>query len=99
MNTPNTNSTHLAVASAVGCRSSSVSSATESPQLTARQLHQVQQPTNAAAQGMKDYASAEKAGLAANLEVRLTEINRDLDQLAARVEKANHCLLRALSIS
>jgi hypothetical protein len=48
---------------------------------------------------MKDYAYAEKAGCGANMEVRLIEINRDLDQLAARVEKVNGCLLRALSIS
>lgn len=89
------NSTQLAIAClatlalTAGCKPSSESAATENRQATARQFDQVKQETKEAAQAMNDYAYAQKAEFVANMQVQLTEINRELDQLAARIEKAS----------
>ena len=45
--------------------------------------------TKEAAQEMKDYAYAQKAEFVAKMQGQLDEINRDLDQLAAKIEKAS----------
>jgi phage host-nuclease inhibitor protein Gam len=87
-------STQLAIAClatlalAAGCKPSSEPSATETRQATARQFDQVKQETKEAAQAMNDYAYAQKAEFVANMQVQLTEINRELDQLAAQIEKS-----------
>jgi ElaB/YqjD/DUF883 family membrane-anchored ribosome-binding protein len=88
-------STQLAIAClalsalAVGCKPSSEPPVTETRQAMERQLDQVQQATKEAGQEMKDYAYAEKAEFIAHMEVQLAQINKDLDQLAAKIEKAN----------
>jgi adenine-specific DNA methylase len=74
---------------AVGCKPSSEPSATETRDATARQLDQVKQETKEAAQEMNDYAYAQKAEFVATMQTQLAEINRDLDLLAAKIEKAN----------
>jgi hypothetical protein len=56
---------------------------------TAQQLDKVQAETKHAAQDMKDYAYAQKAEFVTNMQAQLDQINRDLDQLSAKVEKAN----------
>jgi hypothetical protein len=56
---------------------------------TAQQLDKVQEKTEAAAQDMKDYTFAQKAEFVEKMQGQLTELNRDLDQLAARVEKSS----------
>lgn len=89
------NSTHLAIAClflaalAVGCKPSSEPPATEGRQATARQLDQAKQETQAASQAMNDYAYTQKAEFVATMQTQLAEINRDLDQLAAKIEKAD----------
>jgi cytochrome c556 len=76
------------IALAVGCKPSSEPPATETRQATARQFDQVKQETKEAAQAMNDYAYAQKAEYVATRQAELAEINRELDQLAARIEIA-----------
>ena len=76
--------TFLAVtAFAVGCKKE---------QTTSQQLDKVQTETKEAAQDMKDYTVAQKAEFVAKMQGQLDEINRDLDQLAAKVEKSSDAI-------
>ena len=56
---------------------------------TSQQLDQVQAKTEAAAQDMKDYTYAQKAQFVEKMQGQLTELHRDVDQLAARIEKSS----------
>ena len=56
---------------------------------TSQQLDKVQAKTEEAAQDMKDYTYAQKAQFVEKMRAELTALNRDLDQLAARVEKSS----------
>ena len=56
---------------------------------TSQQLDKVQQKTAEAAQDMKDYTFAQKAEFTEKMRTQLAEINKDLDQLAARIEKSS----------
>jgi cytochrome c556 len=81
--------TLLAVSAfAVGCKPSEPS-ATENREATAKQLDKVQTETKEAAQDMKDYTYAQKTEFVDKMQAQLAEINRDLDQLSAKIEKAN----------
>ena len=59
---------------------------TESP---SQQLDKVQEKTAVAAQDMKDYTFAQKAEFTEKMGLQLAEISRELDQLAAKIEKSN----------
>jgi capsule polysaccharide export protein KpsE/RkpR len=84
----------LAVASlalcilAAGCEPSAKPSATEPRDATTQQLDKVKQEAKEASQELKDYAYAQKAEFVAQMQVRLTEIQRDLDQLETKLETA-----------
>jgi len=54
-----------------------------------QQLDKVQEKTAEAAQDMKDYTFAQKAEFVEKMQGQLAEINKDLDQLAARIEKSS----------
>jgi capsule polysaccharide export protein KpsE/RkpR len=56
---------------------------------TAQQLDQVKTATKEAAQDMKDYTFARKAEFTEKMQSQLSEINRDLDQLSAKIEKSS----------
>ena len=56
---------------------------------TAEQITKLQEKTAAAAREMKDYTYAQKAALVAKMQGQLAEINRDLDQLNAKLENAS----------
>lgn len=56
---------------------------------TTQQLDKVQAETKQAAQDLKDYTFAQKAEFTEAMRSQLAEINRDLDQLSAKVEKAS----------
>ncbi|MEK7685204.1 MAG: hypothetical protein AAB466_07275 [Verrucomicrobiota bacterium] len=78
--------TFLAItAFAVGCKPS----AEQDRKATAEQFDKVQKETTEAAQDMKDYTFAQKAAFVENMQGQLAEINRDLDQLSARIEKSS----------
>ena len=68
------------VAVAVGCNKE---------QTTSQQLEKVQTETKQAAQDMKDYTYAQKSVFVANMETQLAALNRDLDELSAKVEKSS----------
>jgi methyl-accepting chemotaxis protein len=69
-----------AAAFAVGCNKDAT---------TSQQLDQIQEKTKEAAQDMKDYTFAQKAEFVEKMQGQLTELNRELDQLAAKVEKSS----------
>lgn len=56
---------------------------------TAQQFDKVQAKTEEAAQDMKDYSYAQKNEFVEKMQSQLTEINKDLDQLAAKIEKSS----------
>ena len=56
---------------------------------TQQQLGKVKQETKAAVQDMKDYTFAQKSEFAEKMRSQLAEINKDLDQIAANIEKAS----------
>jgi chromosome segregation ATPase len=67
---------------AVGCKQSEENS-------TAQQLDKVKTETKADTQEMKDYAFAQKAEFVANMQGQLDALNKDLDVLAAKIEKSS----------
>jgi transcription-repair coupling factor (superfamily II helicase) len=54
-----------------------------------QQLDNVQAKTAEAAQGMKDYTYAQKTEFTETMQANLAEINKDMDQLAAKIEKSS----------
>ena len=71
----------LAVAAfAVGC---------QQEEATSRQFDKVKTETKEAAREMEDYTFAQKAEYTQKMEAQLAEINRDLDQLSAKIEKSS----------
>jgi methyl-accepting chemotaxis protein len=69
-----------AAAFAVGCNKS---------ETTSQQLDKVQAETKQAVQDMKDYTFAQKAEFVEKMQGQLAELNRDLDQLAAKIENSS----------
>jgi ElaB/YqjD/DUF883 family membrane-anchored ribosome-binding protein len=55
---------------------------------TSEQLDKVQAETKAAAQDMKDFTYAQKSAFVETMQAQLSALNRDLDQLSAKVEKS-----------
>ncbi len=72
---------------AVGCGQSEKSE-TENREATAKQFDKVKTEAKEAAQDMKDYAYAQKTEFVDKMQAQLAALNRDLDQLAARIEKS-----------
>ena len=72
--------TFLSAAFAVGCNKEAT---------TSQQLDKVQAKTEAAAQDMKDYTYAQKSAFVEKMQAQLADLNRDLDQLSAKVEKSS----------
>ena len=70
---------------AVGCKPS----AEQDRKATAEQFDKVKQETKEAAQDMKDYTFAQKDAFVVKMQGQMAAINRDLDQLMARVEKSS----------
>ena len=74
---------------AMGCKPAAETSATEKREATTAQIDKVQKETKEAAQDMKDYDYAQKSEFVDKMQIQMTEINRDLDQLAAKIEKSS----------
>ena len=73
--------TFLSIAAfAVGC---------EKQQTTSQQIEKVKTETKQAAQDMKDYTFAQKAEFVAAMQVQLDALNKDLDQLAAKIDSSS----------
>jgi len=56
---------------------------------TSQQLEKVKTETQTAAQDMKDYTFAQKADFVATMQGQLDTLNKDLEQLSAKVEKGS----------
>ena len=56
---------------------------------TTQQLDKVQVKTEEAAQELKDYSYAQRTEFTEKMHGNLAEINKDMDQLAARIEKSS----------
>lgn len=69
-----------AAALAVGCNDAKT---------TTKQIDKVQEKTAETAQDIKDYSFAQKPEFIAKMESQLAEINKDLDQLTAKVDKSS----------
>jgi len=78
-------------AATVGCKptSDSESSTTDNRNATARRSEGVEQKAAEAAQEMKDYTYAQRTEFVATMQGQLDELQRDLDRLAAQVERAS----------
>jgi chromosome segregation ATPase len=68
---------------AVGCNKEAAS-----PPVS-EQVETVKTETKQAAQDMKDYTFAQKAEFVAAMQVQLDALNKDLDQLAAKIESSS----------
>jgi DNA repair exonuclease SbcCD ATPase subunit len=77
------------IAFTVGCKPAAEQSAAENREATAAQFDKVKKETKEAAQDLQDYAYAQKAQFLATMQRQLAAINRDLDQLAAQIEKSS----------
>jgi cytochrome c556 len=56
---------------------------------TSQKLDKVQEKTAEAAQDMKDYTFAQKAEFTEKMRIQLAEINKDMDQLSAKIDKSS----------
>jgi len=56
---------------------------------TQQQFDKVKQETKEAAQDMKDFTYAQKTEFVEKMQNQIAEINRDLDQLSAKIEKSS----------
>ena len=81
--------TFLPVAAfAVGCKPAEEKILAEDRD-TPVQFPKVREETTVATPDMKDYAYAQKSEFVEKMERQLAEINRDLDQLSAKIEKSS----------
>jgi cytochrome c556 len=81
--------TLLAVSAfAVGCEQSEKSESANR-EATAKQLDKVKTETKEAAQEMKDYTYAQKTEFVDKMQAEMAGINRELDELAAKIDKAS----------
>src|ERR1039458_6555779 len=75
--------TFLSVAAfAIGCKPSDEKS-------TSQQMDKVQTETKQAAQDMKDYTYAQKAEFVKAMQGQLDALNKDLDQLSAKIDSSS----------
>ena len=73
--------TFLSIAAfAVGCNKE---------QTTSQQIDKVQTETKQAAQDMKDYTFAQKAEFVTTMQGQLDALNKDLDQLSAKIDSSS----------
>jgi len=56
---------------------------------TSKQIDKIEAKTASAAQDMKDYTYAQKAEFTEKMQTQLAELNRDLDQLSAKIDASS----------
>jgi prophage DNA circulation protein len=81
--------TATAFAVTVGCKKDTSVAATESAADPSVQLDRVKKKTEEALDATKDYAYAQKAEYAAKIRAEVTELNKELDQLSAKIDGAS----------
>ena len=76
--------TFLSIAAfAVGCNKE------QKEQTTSQQIENVKTETKQAAQDMKDYTFAQKAEFVKTMQGQLDTLNKDLDQLSAKIDSSS----------
>ena len=76
--------TFLSIAAfAVGCNKE------QKEQTTSQQIENVKTETKQAAQDMKDFTFAQKAEFVKQMQIQLDALNKDLDQLAAKIDSSS----------
>jgi chromosome segregation ATPase len=73
----------------IGLAVAAIAAGCDKPDTTSQQLDNIREEAKETAQDMKDYTYAQREEFVATMQRRLDEINRDLDQLAAEVEKSS----------
>src|SRR5688572_10123752 len=73
-----------AAALAVGCK--------PEQKTTSEQIEKVKTETQAAAQDMKDYTFAQKTEFVAKMQGQLDALNKELDQLFAKIESSSEAV-------
>ena len=61
----------------------------DKPKTTSQQMQNVTTETKAAAQDMKDYTFAQKDEFVKQMQIQLDNLNRDLDQLSAKIDSSS----------
>ena len=64
----------------------------EKEKTTSQQIEKVQAETKQAAQDMKDYTFAQKVQFVEKMQGKLAELNKDLGQLAAKIENSSDAI-------
>ena len=75
---------------ALGCKPSEEKTPTTDSKSTAQAMDSIAKDTKAVAQDMKDYAYAQKSEFVAAMQGQMAEIDRDLEQLSAKIEKSSN---------
>jgi len=78
-----------AVAFTAGCKPSEEKSVADNREATAQDFDKLKRESKEASQEMKDYTFAQKEEFTEKMQGQLTEINKDLEQLSAKIEKAS----------
>jgi cytochrome c556 len=74
---------------AVGCKPASEPSAPEARDATARQFERAERQTQEAARELNDYTYAQRAEFVTTMQGQLNAIQRDLDELEAKIERSS----------
>ena len=78
----------VAAAFAAGCKPAEEKPAAGNREAMTAEYDKAKKETKDATQDMKAYAYAQKEEFVETMQNKLTELNRDLDQVAAKIEKA-----------
>ena len=72
-----------------GCKPTTETSRVENRDATTAQMDKLKKETKEAVQDINDYAYTQKSEFVDKMQSQLAEINRDLDQISAKIEKAS----------
>ena len=73
----------------VGCKPAASTSDLENRDAAAAQLEKLKKDARATAQDIQDYSYTQKSEFVEKMQKQLAEINRNLDELSAKVEKSS----------
>src|ERR1700674_595466 len=82
--------TVLSVAAlAVGCKPAGPAPQVENREATAAQFEKIKKDTKETANDIQDYAYTQKSEFVEKMQTQLAEINRNLEELSAKIEKSS----------
>ncbi|GDY14574.1 hypothetical protein LBMAG53_34520 [Planctomycetota bacterium] len=80
------------LAISVMCSGCTTTNQPPAPKTTTEKIDQVSRDTSQASQELKDYSYAQRVEFVTQMQSRLDEINREIDEIAAKVEKSNDAI-------